>query len=71
LGNPNTSAWAESMTLLQLRISLILHEGTNWESLRSFILSIVNKNEAIKPTIAPIVAIRPEKNRVSNLIAEL
>lgn len=49
LGNPNTSACSESITLLQFKVSEMLHDGTNCESLRSLILSIVSRNDAAKP----------------------
>jgi hypothetical protein len=50
-GNPKTSAWSESITLLQLRVSLILHEGVKPESFNTLNLSIVKMKDARKPEI--------------------
>ena len=49
LGNPNTSACLESITLLQLRVELMLQEGVYPASLRTLILSMVKMKEAIRP----------------------
>jgi hypothetical protein len=53
LGKPNTSACSESITLLQFRVSEMLHDGTNCESLSRAILSTVRRNEAVKPDMEP------------------
>jgi len=49
LGNPNTSACFESITLLQLRVEFMLQEGVYPASLRILNLSIVKIKEATKP----------------------
>jgi hypothetical protein len=61
LGNPKTSACAESITLLQLRVSEMLHDGTNCESFRSLILSIDSRKEATNPITPPMRVTKPEK----------
>jgi hypothetical protein len=60
-GKPKTSACAESITLLQLRVSEMLQEGTNCESLSNLILSIVKRKDAMKPMTPPMRVTKPEK----------
>ena len=48
-GKPNTSACFESMTLLQFKVELMLHDGVYPESLSTLNLSYVRMKEARKP----------------------
>jgi hypothetical protein len=67
-GNPKTSACSESITLLQFKISEILHAGTNCESLSSAILSTVRRKEARNPDTEPINITVPENDRFARFI---
>jgi hypothetical protein len=69
-GNPNTSAWSESITLLQLILALMLQDGVKPASFKTLNLSIVKINDAINPD-TPAASIIQADVRLLNSMAEV